>query len=292
MSYEKFKIKPFRSATKLWEALSPTKNLFESPCNIIFRGQANSRWKLIPTVLREGNTNPASVMWGNGVKADEQIFTEVRLLELFAEYCDQAGIRIPGDSPSFRNEVLSPQCQDFYFKQPEKWPNPALFEVMAMAQHHGIPTRLLDWTKQPYVAAYFAASSALSNAEKWKRGDKLAVWALDIEQRNLYQRVRIVTVPGAVTPHLSAQSGLFTVHPHNGKRGDTFEVVGLEEEFCRIANTPLLCMTLPVKESLTLYELCNKSGINAATIYRSMDGAGKAVLDNLNAYEVNRRQNL
>lgn len=289
MSYEKYQIRSFKSAAKLWEALSPTQSLFARPYNMIFRGQANSSWKLIPTVLRQADNNPASVIWGQGVKAEEQVFTEIRLLELFAEYCDQVGIRIPGDSPKFRSEILSSQSQDLYIRQPEIWPNPDLIEVMAMAQHHGIPTRLLDWTRQPYVAAYFAATGALANAKTWKRGDKLAVWALNIELINLYRRVKVVNIPGAVTPHLSAQSGLFTVHPHNGQRGSEFEVSGLEEEFKSIPNTPLLCLTLPVKESPALYELCNRSGINAATIYRSIDGAGRAVLDNLNAWVVNRR---
>lgn len=48
-------------------------------------------------------------------------------------------------------------------------------EVLAILQHYGAPTRLLDWSSSPYVAAFFALSSAQAVVDD---DDFCAVWAL------------------------------------------------------------------------------------------------------------------
>jgi hypothetical protein len=47
-----------------------------------------------------------------------------------------------------------------------------LLEWLALMRHHGSPTRLLDFSKSPYVAAFFATVEA-------ERDDAVAIWAID-----------------------------------------------------------------------------------------------------------------
>ena len=78
--------------------------------------------------------------------------------------------RFVGDSGDWDLEVQLLMSFRQYARQEIDQPE-SPFHLMALAQHHGLPTRLLDWTYSPTVATFFAADGS--------RDSDGVVWAVD-----------------------------------------------------------------------------------------------------------------
>jgi hypothetical protein len=91
------------------------------------------------------------------------------------------------------------------------------WEWLALAQHYGLPTRLLDWTTNPLVAAFFAVSSGDQDRDA-------VVYAYSVSDEEVIDPVAVpdpfeigsavrFLLPSKTVLRIVSQRGLFSVHP-------------------------------------------------------------------------------
>ena len=234
-----------------------------------FRGHAKAVGELVPRVFR----SPYAGVFTDFFRPDIELETMERFMR---------------DTPAVSDRAL-PGPDDY-------------LEWLCLMQHHGSPTRLLDWSEKILVALYFAVSvEPTADGELWaidpgnanealtgERGfplvpvnKKLQFLARQPRSRSnpdaLAQSLGLkapVTSPMAFLHRrdgrrISAQSGAFTIHPAPQPGRQLHELVTSERLLVRYV--------IPAARKAELFQYLEPLGVNHLSIFQDLDALSKQV---------------
>lgn len=167
---------------------------------------------------------------------------------------------------------LSQKDEDLIFRYFKQRAQPYLsknyddMNLLAIAQHHGLPTRLLDWTFNPLAATYFAVEKEIVQPhDPLKKVEHSLIYvykkSFNAFVNKSFETIKVKKVefftPNFNNDRIINQNGLFTIHPFPWieYKPEGLETVMIDLDYRR-----------------ELRRLLNRMGVNQATMYPGLDG--------------------
>lgn len=145
------------------------------------------------------------------------------------------------------------------------------WDLLVIAQHFGMKTRLLDWTSNPLAALFFACND-------WKKGD-VYVYALDANrylkepQKGPFDTGRTQVIrPKLNNPRIIAQHGWFTAHKYS-KSSKKFAPLEKNNEISESAQE----IKIPEDTREKLLKSLDRHGVSSRTLFPDLEGLCKYI---------------
>ncbi len=208
-----------------------------STAEYLFRGQQNFDWGLIPKIGREGFE-----------KVVPSCFQEVTILNAWLRYSEQLIVNKPKD----------------------RW------DELTLAQHYGLATRLLDWTRNPLVALFFATCDFDENIDGSVFIMKFNKNILKTENYGPFDTKESgLFYPKGLSARVINQRGVFSL---SHKPRESLEKLLPKLKFTKIK--------IVGKSKRKLQEQLELYGINEFSIYQDLDNLSNY----LNRFIINNKQ--
>jgi hypothetical protein len=208
----------------------------------LFRGQRDASWGLVPGLYRtKPNIHSTSI--------EDQF-------DLYENMCLER----------FFNEGLP-----YLPPIPRGYSNDRI-----LAQHFGVPTRLLDWTADPLVATYFAV-------EKWNTETDAALFMIvpdatyrreDVKGLGSHQAIAFR--PPAIDRRIPAQKSMFTFHPY-GAPDAPFVPLDERPEMGNLVSSGergFAKIIIPKSRKRHVFQALIAMGVDRRNLFPGLDGVG------------------